>query len=49
MIPMACLPGHRRTGRVSFKADVDFHARLNSFQRIAKQWTGYQKRNAVKA
>jgi Domain of unknown function (DU1801). len=34
---------------LSFKADVDFHARLKSFQRIAKQWTGYQKRNAVKA
>jgi hypothetical protein len=34
---------------LSFKADVDFHARLKSFQHIAKQWTGYQKRNAVKA
>jgi len=34
---------------VSFKADVDFHARLKSFQSIAKQWTAYQKRNAVKA
>ena len=34
---------------LSFKADVDFHARLKSFQRIARQWTGYQTRNAVKA
>ena len=34
---------------LSFKADGNFHARLKSLQRIAKQWTGYQKRNAVKA
>src|SRR4051812_1068982 len=32
---------------LSFKADVDYHARLKSLQRIAKQWTQYQKRNAV--
>src|SRR4051794_31483057 len=34
---------------VSFEANVDFHPRLKSVQRIAKQWTGYQKRNAIKA
>jgi hypothetical protein len=41
-------PSHDRA-LLSFKADDDFHARLKSFQRIARQWTGYQKRNAVKA
>ena len=31
---------------LSFKSDADFQARLEAFQRIARQWTGYQKSQA---
>src|SRR4051812_17341525 len=34
---------------LSLKADVDLQSRLRFVQRIAGQWTGYQKRNAVRA
>src|SRR3954453_12694513 len=33
---------------LSFKADVDLHARLKFVQGIATQWTEYQKINAAK-